>query len=187
MAVRFAKRYGRQPLRLASLDRPRNRPSERGQATVEAAFALPVVLLLILLLVQPAILLYDRTIIQSAANEACRLLSTQGADAQARCEDFIRRRLGAIPEQDCFHVHSSGCSYRIETSGNEDSDAVSVSISTEARPLPLLGAGAELLGITNQQGNFEVHVEATAPTQPSWAWSGGSGSASSWAGAWKND
>ncbi len=158
-----------------------------GQATVEAAFALPVILLVVLLLVQPGILLYDRTVIQSAANEACRFLSTQGDDAQSRCEDFIRRRLGAIPQQDCFHVHSGGCSYRIQTSGNENSETVSVRISTEAKPLPLLGAGAELLGITNSRGNFEVSVEAQGTTQPSWVQTSGVGPAGSWAGAWQND
>ena len=33
---------------------------EAGQATVEAAFALPIALALVILLVQPGILLYDR-------------------------------------------------------------------------------------------------------------------------------
>ena len=49
---------------------------EGGQATVEAAFALPIALLLVLLLVQPGILLYDRIVMQGAAAEACRLLAT---------------------------------------------------------------------------------------------------------------
>mgnify|MGYP000134517313 CR=1 FL=1 len=36
----------------------------RGQSTVEAAVALPVVFLLVLLLVQPGIVLYDRMVMQ---------------------------------------------------------------------------------------------------------------------------
>ena len=43
---------------------------------MEAAFALPIALLLVLLLVQPGILLYDRIVMQGAAAEACRLLAT---------------------------------------------------------------------------------------------------------------
>ncbi len=45
---------------------------EDGQATVEAAFALPVLFLLVLLLVQPGIVLYDRMVMASAAAEGCR-------------------------------------------------------------------------------------------------------------------
>ena len=40
---------------------------EAGQATVEAAFALPISLALVILLVQPGILLYDRIVMQQAA------------------------------------------------------------------------------------------------------------------------
>ena len=36
------------------------RPRECGQTTVEAAFGLPIVFLLVLLLAQPGIVLYDR-------------------------------------------------------------------------------------------------------------------------------
>ena len=52
------------------------RPRECGQTTVEAAFGLPIVFLLVLLLAQPGIVLYDRMVMASAASEACRLLAT---------------------------------------------------------------------------------------------------------------
>ena len=42
----------------------------RGQSTVEAAVALPVVFLLVLLLVQPGIVLYDRMVMAGAADVA---------------------------------------------------------------------------------------------------------------------
>ena len=40
---------------------------ERGQATVEAAFAVPVLMVLVLMLVQPGIILYDRIVMEGAA------------------------------------------------------------------------------------------------------------------------
>ena len=61
---------------------------EGGQSTVEAAFLLPVFLLVLGLLLQPAIILYDRCVMQSAAAEACRLVATtSGMDgaSQRRC------------------------------------------------------------------------------------------------------
>ena len=158
---------------------------ERGQATVEAAFALPVMMLLILLLVQPAIVLYDKMIMQSAAAEGCRLLSTSAPGDENVCEDFVRRRLGAIPPHELFHIHSGGCTWNVGLEGNESSETVSVSISTEVRPLPLVGAGAAMLGMTNESGNFEVSVECSAKTQPDWV--GGSEAGldpAEWIGSW---
>ena len=84
----------------------------RGQSTVEAAVALPVVFLLVLLLVQPGIVLYDRMVMAGAAAEGCRLLATSDGDA-ATCEEYVRRRLGAIPPFDVFHVHDSGCTWEV--------------------------------------------------------------------------
>ena len=53
------------------------RTCESGQATVEAAFLLPVLFVGLLLLMQPGILLYDRLVMQAAASEGCRLLATK--------------------------------------------------------------------------------------------------------------
>lgn len=140
---------------------------ESGQTTVEASFALPIVLVLVLLLIQPGIILYDRIVMESAATEACRLLAT--SEAGELSEDYIRRRLSAVPEQDLFHVHGSGCTWRIEMQGGEASAETSVAIRNEVRPVPLIGLGAQLLGLTNGSGNLEIEVRATQPTQPSWA------------------
>lgn len=140
---------------------------ERGQSTVEAAFALPIVLLAVLLLLQPGILLYDQMVMANAAAEGCRFLATsEPGDA---VEDFIRRRLGAVPEQDLFHVHGGGCTWRIEMEGGQTAPEAKVSIATEVRPVPLLDYGARLLGLVNGNGNFEVRVEASMPAQPAWA------------------
>ena len=161
---------------------------ESGQATVEAAFALPVLFVIVLLLVQPGLLLYDRMVMRAAAAEGCRLLATGAAtqgDLQASCEAFIRHRLACIPQQDCFHVHEGGCSWVIELSGGEASEQASVRISTEVKPLPLFDAAATLTGAANSRGNIVITVEEHAPTQPSWAFATEVGaSPATWVGAW---
>ena len=79
---------------------------ESGQSTVEAAFALPVLMVLFLLLLQPGIILYDRIVMEGAAAEGCRLIATAADPGQVE-EDYIRRRLSAVPQADIFHVHST--------------------------------------------------------------------------------
>lgn len=153
---------------------------------MEAAFALPVLLLVALMLLQPGIVLYDRMVMADAAAEGCRLLATaQGADA---AEDFVRRRLGAVPPHDLFHVHGGGCTWEVECSGDEGSAEVSVRIATQLKPVPLIDYGARALGLTNGQGNFEVEVRASAPTQPAWVQGSSLGlSPAAWVGARDGD
>ena len=112
---------------------------KRGQATVEAALLLPVLFVVILLITQPVIVLYTRSVMSAAAHEACRLIVTapQGARPDA-FEAFIRRRLGSIPPIPLFHEHDP-CSYVIEFTGDESSGAVTVRIENTMRPLPLIG------------------------------------------------
>lgn len=142
--------------------------TECGQSTVEAAFALPVFVLLVLLLLQPGIVLYDRIVMQGAASEACRLLASTTDGGSGLAEDFVRRRLGAVPQLDQFHVHSGGCSWRIELEGDESSNATSARIATEVKPLPLMDGALALLGLTNGQGNLVVEVESHQQVQPDW-------------------
>lgn len=160
--------------------------SEAGQATVEAAFALPIIMVLLLLLIQPAILLYDRIIMQSAATEACRLLATTAQTERSTVEAFLRRRLSAVPEQDLFHRHSDGCTWSIEMLGSESTATASVFLGNEVRPVPLIDAGATLLGLTNARGNLEIFVEVTLPTQPDWV-SGAEGGSQprGWVNRWE--
>ncbi len=156
-----------------------------GQAVVEAAFALPVMLILMMMLVQPAIILYDRMIMQSAAAEGCRLLTTAQSGELEACEAYILRRLGAVPEQDCFHVHDTGCSWVVEMVGDSSASEVTVRISNELELLPLLGAGASALGAADNEGRVRIEVEASSPTQPSWVSGSELGYASAeWVGAW---
>lgn len=141
---------------------------DRGQATVEAAFGIPIVLLLVLLLVQPGVILYDRMVMASAAAEGCRLLAVGEGDAET-CIDFVKRRLGAVPQHDLFHVHQGGCTWEVVCEGGGSADRSRVVVRTEVRPLPLLDMGATLLGLVNDRGNLVVEVEAEAPTRAAWA------------------
>lgn len=141
---------------------------ERGQSTVEAAVALPVIFLLVLLLVQPGIVLYDRMVMAGAAAEGCRLLATSDGDASL-CEEYVRRRLGAVPPLDIFHAHDSGCTWEVSCEGGGAADVARVTVRTELRPLPLLDGGAVLLGLANERGNLVVEVTAEAPTRAAWA------------------
>ena len=87
---------------------------ERGQGTVEAAIVLPVLFLLMMLLIQPGIVMYDRIVMGNAAAEACRLLATSGdsyGSMERSAEAFVRHRLAAVPQHDCFHVHGGSCSW----------------------------------------------------------------------------
>lgn len=151
--------------------------TEFGQATVEAAFMIPILFMTMLVLLQPGIILYDRMVMNHAAAEACRMLatSTGSPDSSAeRCEELIRRRLGAIPQQDLFHVHEGGCSYRISLSGDESSSMVQVEIANRIKPLPLniLRPFFRL----DSDGCIEVRVVQSASTRPGWLSSSPSGS-----------
>ena len=160
----------------------------RGQGTLEAAFTIPVLFVLMLLLLQPGIILYDRVVMKAAAAEGCRLLATKGDAAgsmDAVCEAYIRHRLASVPQHDCFHVHRGSCSWAIELSGGESSSRVSVRITNEVHPLPLFDGASTLLGLTNARGNLPISVEASLPTQPAWTASAPAGmDPSGWVGAW---
>lgn len=162
--------------------------AQRGQGSVEAAVVIPVVFLLLLLLLQPGIVLYDRIVMAGAAAEGCRLLSTATdsfGSMSGSCEAFIRHRLAAVPGHSCFHVHEGDCSWRIAMEGSESSQTVTVRIGNELKPLPLLDAGAHLLGLTNASGNLYIEESATLPTQPAWAASSEIGlNPSEWPGGW---
>lgn len=133
--------------------------SNKAQGTVEAAVLMPVMLVLILLLVQPAIVLYDLIIMKSAAAEACRLIATTNSDV----DEFIRRRLSAIPQTEVFHMHDAGCSYEIEWSGANSSET-SVTIKNRVKALPLIDMTANVFG----SGEFEIVASSTLRVQPRW-------------------
>lgn len=160
--------------------------NERGQAVVEAAFLIPVLCCLVLLLLQPGILLYDRMVMNAAASDACRLLATStsaAGDMAGSAKAFVLHRLGAVPETAVFHVHEGGCSWDVQLQGNESSNEVSVTIKNQVQPLPLIDAACHALGVTGGGGTIELQVCCTAQTQPNWVQSAGINPANS-VGKW---
>lgn len=156
-----------------------------GQATVEAAFALPVLLIAILILIQPGIVLYDRMVMRAAAAEGCRVLATAPAGQTEACKDYILRRLGAIPQQSLFHQHDTTCSWNIQLEGDESAETVSVAITNKVKPLPLVGAAAYPLGILDDQGFLTISVRQECQARPAWAAQSCQGAPSSdWVGKW---
>ena len=138
--------------------------SERGQSTVEAALLLPVFLLIVGLLVQPAILLYNRCVMEAAASEGCRMLATSTCDEKV-AKAYVERKLKAIPNAELFHM---GSSWDIEVQGSEGSSEVSVSITNTSRCLPIVGIASGLVGQLNADGSVECTVEAASNATPDW-------------------
>ena len=155
----------------------------KAQATVEAAFIIPVFFLGLLLLIQPAILLYDKIIMESAAAEACRTFASN-MNSEGYVKDLVTRRLGAIPQQDNFHIHSAGCSYKVECLRLGE-NRVGVKVTNELKPLPLLDFTSGLIGATNGNGNFEISVQRELQTQSTWVSKSNAGDdQSQWPGKW---
>ncbi len=155
---------------------------ERGQATVEAALLLPVLLLCMTLLVQPACLLYTRCVMQQAAAEGCRVLTTApdtAGVADQTYRAFVLRRLGAVPDIDIFHV-GGDAGWRISFSGPSDGYEVGVSIETSVKPLPLFGTVASLFLEGDGEGGVLLKVDVSATLRPSWL----EGSYGVWSSIW---
>ena len=152
---------------------------------MESALLLPVLLAVILMMVQPGIVLYDRIVMRDAAAQGARILMTSDGD-DGSVEAFIRRRLGAVPQTDTFHVHGPGtCSWEITCMGGASSGEVTVTIGNKLRPLPLIGFGAGLLGALEEDGTLHFDVSVSMPAQDTWVATSGAGSnPAGWIGAW---
>lgn len=153
--------------------------SERsGQASVEAAIFIPVFMLLLALLLQPVFLLYTRSVMQQAAAEGVRLLATReasGAATDEAYEQYVRRRLSAVPNVAAFHTGD----WEVELAGDSSGEA-SVKVMGRLRPLPLLGISAQLFG--ESEGDLVVlRVQASGSARPSWL----KGGYSDWVSIWK--
>lgn len=152
-------------------DATKQKKGSLGQATLEAAFLIPILLICLLLVIQPGILLYDRMVMESAAAQGCRILATRTSSQQAEnahYENFVRHRLGCIPEHESFHLHDPVCSWEIELNGSESSPSVSVTITNKLHLLPLFDFGAQVAGLLDESGAFPLSVTVEMPTQPRW-------------------
>jgi hypothetical protein len=141
-----------------------------GQSTVEAAFCIPVLFVLMLMLIQPGIILYDRMVMRAAAADGCRMLATwcdDGELSQDRCIELVKRHLGAVPSQDLFHMHDGRCSWEVVLEGDEHCSQVGVTVRNRLKLLPLFDAAGAFAGIADD-GCLEIEVVETAKTQPDW-------------------
>lgn len=149
----------------------------RGQATVEAAFLIPVMFAALLVLLQPAMLLYGRVAMQHAASEGCRyLLTADGKDAEA----YIERHLQAVPDIPVLHDGA----WEIEAFSEQGS--ATVEISHGVRPLPVIGAFVSAAGLAGPDGLVRQEVSCTMPVRGGWLVQGEAGcDPQSWVSRWE--
>lgn len=144
--------------------------SERlGQASVEAAACLPVAMLLLAMLLQPAFLLYTRAVMQQAAAEGTRVLATREEDGIAddeACRAYVLRRLAAVPNVPAFHVGAAD-GWEVAVAGGAATNDVSVEVVGRIRPLPLVGVMAGMLGEVDGD-EVVLRVQVTSSTRPAW-------------------
>ena len=139
-----------------------------GQATVEAALALPAFLLLLLLALQPACLLYTRAVMEVAATQTARLMVTSSDRDAAGYHAFALRRLAAVPDVAIFH-EGGPLSWEIACTGAQGSGGETVvTIEGTVSPLPVIGAFAHAFGETNGMGDVVLHVEVRLGGRPAW-------------------
>lgn len=148
-----------------------------GQMTVEAACLLPTVLLLLGMLLQPACLLYTRSIMTGTAGELTRLIATSGASDE-EVEEYALRRLAAVPDVSLFHEGGSE-DWEIEFEGPNEEGLVWVQISCHVEPIPLLGVLTTALGEV-EDGCVLVSVEVEESVRSSWV----GGSYEEWIEIW---
>ena len=147
--------------------------------TVEAAFLIPVVLLLLLILLQPGIILFDKMVMQAAAGQALRMMAVLDEDSTETCEDMVLSQLEAVPDAAVFHDGD----WDVSIEGGETSANVKIEVSGELEPLPLVGGAMAAAGLLNADGHVEVSVEVESRIQPDWAVSQGL-DPSSWPRHW---
>ena len=149
---------------------------EAGQATVEAAAILPVLMLVFAIILQPVCLCYTRAVMRAAAAEAARAATTAYGGDTAECEACVRRRLGAVPEVPLFHV---GGSRDWEVTIARTDHQVDVTIAGHARPLPIMGAIAGAAFERDGSG-IVLRVSLSMRGRPSWL----GGDYSDWQSVW---
>ena len=101
---------------------------------------------------------------REAAGECARAASTAYNGDVAACKEFALRRLRAVPEVPLFHVGGDGdWDIAIERGDGH----VDVSIAGHARPLPLMGAVAAFMGMSDGEGVM-LRVSLSSDTRASW-------------------
>lgn len=157
--------------------------SSLGQSTVEAALLLPAFFVTLALLIQPAIVLYSKVVMNAVVAETCRVYGVQGSAGSAkyaedRYREFMLRRLRAVPPIDIFHVGGED-GWTIEFALSDETALVG--LEHEVKLLPLLGIAASPFGRKSANGNLIVRSEASLQTRPDWV----KGTYGEWQSMWE--
>lgn len=140
---------------------------------------LPTFLTLILLALQPVCLLYTRAVMESAAAETARLMTTTTAEDDD-LKEFTRPpacRSAQRFDLSCRRAVVVG--YRAWP-GPVPGGVSAVSVSGKVKPLPVIGAFARAMGGTAEGGYVELKVDVSYQSRPEWL----EGDYDSWIAAW---
>ena len=132
------------------------------QASVEAAFLVPVLMVLCALLVQPVILMYTKQVMEGACGDGVRLYAGGASEADTRA--FMERRLKAVPDLDVFHV---GGREGWAIACRRDENQVFIKVTGHVRLIPVVGIPAGLFYVTDSQG-VRLEAERRADMYPPW-------------------
>lgn len=136
-----------------------------GQASVEAALLIPVLLALCLLLLQPVCLLYTRQIMEATAAQAVRIGVT--AADEDDIQTYCLRKLKAVPNLDIFHVKAQD-DWEIAYTKDEELGTVEISIKGHATPIPLLSLLTTQVLNSDDKGLI-LEVNVCEEIYPNWA------------------
>lgn len=139
---------------------------------------LPVLMLVVALLLQPALVLYTRSVMWSAATQTARAAAISTDGSSAPYLEFCKRRLAAVPPLEIFHTGGEQ-GWRIEVKGAGSGEAT-VHVEGSLRPIPLLGVVASVFGRMDG-ALLTLEVDATSKVGPVWK----SGGYESWISMWK--
>lgn len=151
--------------------------AELGQASLEAACLIPLILGLFLLLLQPVCIYYTRTVMQQTAAELARVVAT-GTAEQIDYRAYALRRLSGIPKLDIFHVGGDE-GWEVSWVGTHAAKHAYVEISGRIKLLPLLGAFAALV-TPIENGCLLLTVRVSTTSRPEWI----EGDYDDWINAW---
>ena len=140
---------------------------------------LPAFLTVLLLCLQPVCMLYTRSVMESAAAETARLMTTTELDGDDDIEEFARRRLAAVPDIAIFHAGGK-LSWDIELERASSGGSSTVSIAGDVNPLPVLGVFVPAMAGTTSNGAVRLEVSVSYRSRPQWL----EGSYDSWISSW---
>ena len=153
-----------------------------GQSTIEAAFLIPVIFVCLLVLIQPAILLVNKLVMEAAAYEGCRyaLTCVETGEEGDGVKSFVERRLRIFPRTRVIHCPP----WDIEVTRDYVEHEATVRISHVLEPLPLIGSEVLLWSDGYVDGLYHQEVKVTRKLRGDWM-SGRAEDPSVWVERWE--